>query len=119
MKKVSNKIYKKIQAAKNTVMDEEWLGYWLEYPDRAQELVSCTLLSKIRHLDKMALLTVLSSGTFREDGGFNMPPTAACCENYEIVCRDYSRGKCEIFVLSNKGEYYTLTCRPRYPKRRG
>lgn len=70
--------------------------------------------------ERLALLTVLSSGTF-VDGNvntwFNMPPTSICCENYKITKREFKHRYVTVFTWSEINERYEewhITSRQQY-----
>lgn len=95
MKKITEKQYEAIIWAKNQVFDLCHDTDWVDYPDSAAKLIRFILNHKNRNLytmlQKQALITVLVSGAFNEWGGFSMPATACCCQNFASVKKDLAK----------------------------
>ena len=86
-----NKKYVAIVEAKELVYEEvNKKDYWC--PDDAAAMIKEALSNKsLPILKKMAIITVLISGTCLEAGGFNMPATACCLENFNFVKKEVSK----------------------------
>ena len=87
--------YDAIIWAKNQITDLCHDTEWVDYPESVAELIRFILSRKNRYLftmlQKQALVTVLVSGSFHEWGGFSMPATACCCQNFASVKKDLAK----------------------------
>ena len=99
MKKISKKKYNAIVKAKEAVMDFDLNNRDLETVEGAVSLTRRLAHSKGKYsaLAKTALMAVLVSGTFT-DNGFRMPPTAAVVSNFKKVSKDMKRHTLSVFV---------------------
>lgn len=115
----TTKQYEAIIWAKEQLFDLCQNTDWVDYPDSAAKLIRFILSRKNRSLftilQKQAIVTVLVSGAFNEWGGFSMPATACCCQNFASVKKDLAKkrqikllvyGDTEDFLVSvfQKGE---------------
>lgn len=95
MKKITEKQYEAIIWGKEQIFDLCQNTDWVDNPDSAAKLIRFILSRKNRNLftmiQKQALITVLVSGAFQDWGGFNMPATACCCQNFASVKKDLSK----------------------------
>lgn len=99
VKKISEKKYNAIVKAKEAVRDFDLNNRDLETVEGAVSLTRRLALSKGKYsaLAKTALMAVLVSGTFT-DNGFRMPPTAAVVSNFKKVSKDMKRHTLSVFV---------------------
>lgn len=119
MKRTNNKNYKAIIEAKNNIFDilEEDI-FDLSSQEGIEELIYCLIRShEISIREKVALWTVLESGSFVEDMrwgySFMMPSTKACCENFAICEKHFKKGSpLEIFISSDEGYYINKISAP-------
>lgn len=97
--KISEKKYNAIVKAKEAVRDFDLNNRDLETVEGAVSLTRRLALSKGKYsaLAKTALMAVLVSGTFT-DNGFRMPPTAAVVSNFKKVSKDMKRHTLSVFV---------------------
>ena len=91
MKKISKKKYNAIVKAKEAVMDFDLNNRDLETVEGAVSLTRRPALAKT------ALMAVLVSGTFT-DNGYRMPSTAAVVSNFKKVSKDMKRHTLSVFV---------------------
>lgn len=91
--------YKYIVKAKEAVMDFDLNNRDLETVEGAVSLTRRLALSKGKYsaLAKTALMAVLVSGTFT-DNGYRMPSTAAVVSNFKKVSKDMKRHTLSVFV---------------------
>lgn len=99
VKKISEKKYNAIVKAKEAVRDFDLNNRDLETVEGAVSLTRRLALSngKYSALAKTALMTVLVSGTFT-DNGYRMPSTAAVVSNFKKVSKDMKRHTLSVFV---------------------
>lgn len=90
---------KNIVKAKEAVRDFDLNNRDLETVEGAVSLTRRLALSKGKYsaLAKTALMTVLVSGTFT-DNGYRMPSTAAVVSNFKKVSKDMKRHTLSVFV---------------------
>ena len=56
---------------------------------------------------KMALLDVISCGSYNENCySFNMPSTKACMNSIKMTMKEYKRGYVNIFYYDRRGKYH-------------
>ncbi len=74
-----------IKTAKNAIQEIALNEDWVDYPESGWRYIRHIMSMKMPILWKQAIMTVLLSGTFNADGGFMMPSTSACCQNFKNV----------------------------------
>lgn len=99
-----NRKHDAIVEAKDLVYEEvNKKDYWC--PDDAASLIKEALSNKnLPILKKLAIITVLVSGTCLEAGGFNMPATACCLKNFDFIRKE----------VEKKNEILNYTCGTKY-----
>ena len=107
---VSRKIYEDIISVKEQINEgviDDILHVCTE--DYFRNVGKILKLNNIPIRTRLALLTVLGSGTFVDgkcNPWFNMPPTSACCENYKITKRELKHRYTTVFLWSEFNERY-------------
>ena len=116
VKKISEKNNNAIVKAKEAVRDFDLNNRDLETVEGAVSLTRRLALSngKYSALAKTALMTVLVSGTFA-DNGYRMPSTAAVVSNFKKVSKDMKRHTLSVFVddpldpRADEDGYFTMS----------
>lgn len=109
---VSRKIYEDIISVKEQINEgaiDDILHVCTE--DYFQNIGIILKSNNIPIRTRLALLTVLGSGTFVDgkfNTRFNMPSTRVCCENYKITKREFKYGYTTVFVWSEFNKRYEV-----------
>lgn len=97
MKRLSKKKFDAIVEAKDAIADFDLNHRDLEFVDSAIEFTRTVALVKLGALEMTALLAVLTSATFTNNG-FRMPATAAVVHNFKITEKEMKRHTLSVFV---------------------
>lgn len=91
--KNNTEIYAAIVAAKNYVMEtSQWDNpLFTDWENATNDYYFATSPSKLSYNAKVALLTVLTVGTFYEYNGFMMPSTKDCINAFPIIKKAYDK----------------------------
>lgn len=125
---MNQKVYNTVVVAKNFISDLVWDGdERITTPLGHTVLLRQVMNLKEAPLLKVAILTVMSAGTFVESFGggyeFMMPATRVCMELYPLVERRYKTGQpIKIWVndcsANNDAVPHPVSIRPVYMKRK-
>ena len=106
-------VYKAVLKAKELVSEMQYSDIELSNPDEVADLVKKIVYRRMPIYDKVALVTVLLSGTVHDFNSFNIPPTCACCENFRSVMKDLKKHRTMyLFVYDGiDDKYYSYPIR--------
>ena len=111
------RIYENVKEMKNNVYDYIAVTHYIEGYGSQTILyalddyivaVRKVLNDRTMAIDKkMALLDVISCGSYNESCySFNMPSTKACMNSFKMTTKEYKRGYVNIFYYDRRGKYH-------------